>query len=419
MISKRYSFITIIILISAFFVQTFYIDINGISIKFRYFAYVIFLISLLRNLKIKKNNIDIFVIIMYIYLIINTAIIDNKIESLLSIIYLTLIILVPRIVFSNIKLLQENNENIYKSIYILNAIGIIAYTFIFVFIGLDKVLQIRYLASDNHKLLENSIYSFMMYDGSLPRYNGYILDPNFAGLYSIFMIYVVILLDSIEKEKVRYYNRALITSIISLILTLSRGNFLVIIVVILIYQTLIKLKTKKNMPLINKKSKRFIGYMLVLALCLSIALMRKTEGIDFDFIKSRYSFSDAESSRFDVWKTYMENLEQPKEVLFGNGLNRNLRLTVNGLDKTSHNTYIYIYYNLGIIGLVVFMLIPLSLLIILAKQYSISKSNYKTYAIAISFSIGILIEAFTIDTFMSTLIWGTLILGYSVCEIKE
>ncbi|WP_394866661.1 O-antigen ligase family protein [Paraclostridium bifermentans] len=422
--SKKIKFTYMLFLILAFFVQTFYFEFKGISVKFRYFAYIIFFISVLKTGKIEKNKFDIYLFILYIYMTVNIFFSTNQKESVLSIVYLTLNILVARILFANVEFLKINGDKILKSIYIINIVGLVSYFIVFFFVGLDQVLDIRYLATDNHKLLENTIYSFMMYDASLPRYTGYILDPNFWGLYSIFMIYIIVVIQTLNDKKHCFYNRSLITSIISLGLTLSRGNIITILIIWGLYNVLMILKKRRKINkidnnLILPKTKKIILIMIILGITIGYGVLINSNGINIEFVKERYKFSDAESSRIDVWQTYMDDLDNLKEVFIGKGLTRNLRLDISGLSKTSHNTYIFVLYNLGLIGILIFLIIPISLLIQLIKRFFISTVNCKLYAISISFTVGILVESFTIDTFMSTLIWGTFIFGYSILKLND
>jgi hypothetical protein len=332
----------------------------------------------------------------------------------MSILYLLILLGVSRIVFSNIEFLKINSENIYKSIFWIHLIGIISFLYLIIFVGLD-VVSYRLNIITNAKLLENDIISFIFYDGFLPRYNGYRLDPNFWGLYVIFSLYIILVIKELNPKKTKYFNAAFVFSIISILFTASRSTIITLLGIFMLRKILIIIRKSKLNLKFSIKSKSLKKWIVVLVLLIILSIPIINYGmriIDKEFFVSRYTFTDIDSSRLMVWEKYLTN---NKELFIGSGLTRWLRLNVNNIKKTSHNTYIFLYYTTGLIGLILFLLIPICLLIMAILNY-LKGNSYRVFSTVISFTLGVLIQISTIDTLFSIVLWGVLILGFSVIE---
>lgn len=414
MLTKKMNFITILVLISGVFIHTFYFTFYGFSFKLRYLTYIIFFYTVFSYHKIKTSMFDLFFfpLLTFIFLISYNAI--NIREHLMSILYLLILLGVSRIVFSNIEFLKINSENIYKSIFWIHLIGIISFLYLIIFVGLD-VVSYRLNIITNAKLLENDIISFIFYDGFLPRYNGYRLDPNFWGLYVIFSLYIILVIKELNPKKTKYFNAAFVFSIISILFTASRSAIITLLGIFMLRKILIIIRKSKLNLKFSIKSKSLKKWIIVLVLLIILSIPIINYGmkiIDKEFFVSRYTFTDIDSSRLMVWEKYLTN---NKELLIGSGLTRWLRMNVNNIKKTSHNTYIFLYHTTGLIGLILFLLIPICLLIMAILNY-LKGNSYRVFSTVISFTLGVLIQISTIDTLFSIVLWGVLILGFSVIE---
>jgi hypothetical protein len=414
MVSKKMNFIIIFFLMSGVFIHTFYFTIFGFSFKLRYLTYIIFFYMVFNYNTVKKTIFDIFFSPLLIFFFLITYNSVNKEEHIISIVYLLILLGVSRIIFSNIDFLKLNSEKIYKSLSLIHLIGVISFLYLVIFVGLEGV-SYRLSLIKNAKLLENNLISFIFYDGFLPRYNGYILDPNFWGLYVIFGLYIILVLKELNPNKIKYFELSFVLSIISILFTASRGAIITLIGIFMLRKILIIIRESKLICKFNIKAKSLKKLIIVLVLLVILSIPIINYGVkivDKDFFISRYSFTDLDSSRISVWARYLNKSDNP---LIGNGLTRWLRLNSSNFYKTSHNTYIFIYYTSGLIGLFLFSLVPGGLLIIATANY-LKSNNYRVFSTVISFTIGVLIQIATIDTLFSIVLWGVFILGFSVIE---
>lgn len=282
------------------------------------------------------------------------------------------------VIFLNLKIIEINKEK--RSILVL-LIGCI-----FILINMQSIYGLKWLyliiiyfsyyvyfkyyhLSTNLILLTyavslsiGAILSFNFVDPSLLGYN--LLSDDFRGSIDVLGGYntfgvlaaigIIIFFHFAQSSKnisiKLIYILGIILLFYALISTLSRGGFVSFFLGFLFYNIL------------SKSLRTFIYFLLPIVLFISIFIF--SSDIDITGLINRYTFfEDATGSgRTVLWSYILSSINNPINIIFGHGAGSLGFYTsvTEGLSyslfETSHNTYLDILYEFGMIGITVFML---------------------------------------------------------------
>lgn len=263
------------------------------------------------------------------------------------------------------------------------------------------------------------------YAGSLLRFSGAFVNPNIYyswGIICLAMIlvlmfnkklslaYTILLLPiliccyaSISKTFIVCYLVALVLIAVSVLVKFSKHKAKVGLIVLIC--------TIFTMGIMLNYTKTYIDRFFDTNLMpIDSVVQLKPNGDELEFVETGADNSDAETmlntmttGRLLVWKVYFNNIKAHNAFVFGFGIN-----TANGLlYENSHNTYLQILYEVGIVGY---------LLIIAILIYYLKKTKFmvfKTIGTAIYLPVAILLCNFmTENLFLSQMGNMMLILSF-------
>lgn len=209
-------------------------------------------------------------------------------------------------------------------------------------------------------------------DGST-RYVGTFIDPNYFATFQS-VVLVILISIFIDKKKTKFSGILLllliILTILSIILSFSRGAYLQLIICLVIF---ILYKYKKN---IVKLSFYFFGFIILLYVFIQII---SKYFADSKWI-SRLSFSEivekGGSGRTDIWlNAIQKTIDNP----FGYGWGSEVQ--INGIG--SHNIFIEALVQFGVPGLIIFVILYLTFI---KEIFSILKYSSSSLEIGIALS---------------------------------
>ena len=215
----------------------------------------------------------------------------------------------------------------------------------------------------------------------------FISDPNSYGGYLIISIAIAYRFYSETKQK--KYLICCLLELLGLMTTLSRGAVLAFIIAICIVM------------FINRKTKLIGGLSIIVGLTGGVSLL-----IPY-FQNDRSAMS-----RFDMWKTAFSMFKD--HPIFGVGLNNYTYLFSNygsagvlGYNPYTHNLYLKILVESGIVGELLFLALCLTVLRLCKKYAQIDKM-----AMMILFGVlTFLIQGMTVEFFTSNYFWFLLVAG--------
>ncbi|TQP92240.1 O-antigen ligase family protein [Vibrio cholerae] len=216
---------------------------------------------------------------------------------------------------------------------------------------------------DNEKLLG------IMIDRGMMRAKGVTDDPNILSLYMGFAcIYLAFLTSKLDFFR-KFF---LILAVLLFVLTLSRGGILAISLAILTYYL-------KNIVRDPKKIVKLMLLLFVISFPIYFILSEYT--IVSEIINKRIESASTGSGRFYLWDFAFEKIEQ--SPIFGYGIFTTKYIFIELLGKVgySHNTYIDITLESGLIGLFIFSCMILSILYIANLKFN----NYPWMMISLFF----------------------------------
>lgn len=312
---------------------------------------------------------------------------DNVIALLNSFFYALLGVLS----FSNLNVLINNINKFFFLLFLILAISIAGY-FIAV-LNYENSLML-WLNSTSRSDLSNTwaSFAFIDKDNVIPRLSGFFLDPNrWAAILFFFMVIILTLKNYLTKKQ---KNSIIVLILFSIILTQSRSVYLALISFIVFYSML-----NFNIKILLRISTTIICIFIALSF-LDIFIPLFTN----DFLIQRFTSIDTDSEnvrgRGQIIKFYLNYIFSNNLELFGNGFEF---ITDKYYVLGTHNTFNYIFFSSGIVGLSPILLIYSFLFTILFFKIKIEHIKVLLSALP-SFIIIFLLE----DYFFTPLFFGLL-----------
>jgi len=178
--------------------------------------------------------------------------------------------------------------------------------------------------------LVNRISSFVFFDGTRVRYNGFALDPNFYSFYVNILFGIALCLSYIHKYHLS--RLFVLMSAISVMLTLSRVGVVSLLFLLLAWGWVSSGNIKRLGVLVA------LGVATTLIGAASIYMGR-----------SLFSYEDVGDSRLWVWFFHLKNAWENGVGYMGQGLTFDVVRYLNDdiFHKSTHNTVLYSIYCFG------------------------------------------------------------------------
>lgn len=229
--------------------------------------------------------------------------------------------------------------------------------------------------------IENQSTRF--YHGDIVLF-GASFDPNFIGIS--FITASVFLLDNVLKGKKRILSGiGLLLLYVTIVYTASRGNFLSALVGgILVFFIYLR---NKNIKLVY----RIFGCIVVLVIgVIAARYFAEAFPTQWERISQLNAYED--NGRFRLWNESAQLISSHPFV--GNGV----KSMYQTFSKASHNTYLQVLVENGIVGLALFIAF-------IAKIFIKAKNYDRTLAVAL---IAMLVQIFFLDAFDNRCVWAVL-----------
>lgn len=253
-----------------------------------------------------------------------------------------------------------------------------------------------WLSSTSRADLENSLASFAYLgkDMIFPRYSGYFLDPNRWGAFLFLYIFYISLFYKKKSIWLFFFPFVL------LILTQSRGAILgfFIFIISLVYLSQIHSKWVSL-------SLKYLVFPLIAILFIVILYYSFPERFDLT------SDLTSDRGRAAVWIYYISYLINNDFWVFGNGLEF---ITDKYYILGTHNTFLYVFFSFGLVGLTVFLMFFL-----FALFSSISFVRGNIGKVLFSGVLGFSVILATEDYFFTPHLWVFIAIVYSVIAQKS
>ncbi|EAT13141.1 hypothetical protein RED65_00235 [Oceanobacter sp. RED65] len=242
----------------------------------------------------------------------------------------------------------------------------------------------------------NTWYSFVFpeYGGSILRFNGYNLDPNVWGVYALFAFWFLVVLVCIAREEGYLYSKKLflftmVLSVISLVLTFSRGTYVAFFLSLFVYFSLTPSWIKKF---------KFIFFSFVFVSFIMFLYVNEATVKDFVDLKL-FGEDVGDNPRILKWSFYLDRIwsSDLHEFLFGVGL---IDLFDWFKGTTMHNTYLQIFLSFGLIGFFIFLLV-----FFLAVLGCIRSTSKELLSINFAMLSAISASVFFVDMMYSPVLW--------------
>lgn len=202
--------------------------------------------------------------------------------------------------------------------------------------------------------------------GEEARFSGLYPDPNYYSTNVIISLCLLVILNFKKKLNAVVSIFLAVLLIAFSIMTFSKSAFLMLVLptILLIYS---KIKCKRYFLA--------VGITVFVVAVIVAVLSGKIEALEI--VIARFKEADDLSSlttgRSDIWLYYIEYLfDNPLVFFFGRGFGADM------LGRAAHNTYIDLFYYLGLVGVVI--LVAVFILIIRQSQRS-SKYNFLNFGI--------------------------------------
>lgn len=303
-----------------------------------------------------------------------------------------------------------NNFNRYLKVYIVViSIAILGYLYVYIFVDINTFIG-DFKQIDSRKDLANSVYAFVFpeYGGLFMRFNGYNLDPNFWGVYALVSFWLLVLFKVIAQKRgvefsSKLYKIALILSILSIVLTFSRGTYLAFLFSISLY-TLFSL---------NKSYFTYLIFSLLSVVIVLIALYFNVDEFKYAIDLKLLDSTQGDNPRIEKWKFYLEYiyLSDVLRILFGFGL---IDLFTWHHGTTMHNSYIQVLASIGILGVSILFLFLFFSLIVFFKKYI-----PKYTSIQLAFLGSTLSSIFFVDMLYGIAFWIGIIMPFYSQKLLE
>lgn len=256
---------------------------------------------------------------------------------------------------------------------------IILYTF-FIFTILTKWDSTKlYFLSKLAGLLILINFVLLVGSGFPIHYSGLFNNPNSLGMF-VFLLYFFYLVNVKRSNKLFY----LIPTLIVLITVYYSSSRSIILALVIVWLTYI------FWGFIMKNKFRFLFYILVVIIAIMsfIFIYPKIETwknfSKLNTIMWEYTGKNLLSGRETIWKEILDAITE--KIWFGHGAGT-VPSTIQGIQLSAHNLYLQIVYQIGLVGLGLF------LLIIITIWFGFWNGRYdKKVRLSAAFFVGILVQ---------------------------
>ncbi|WP_301109825.1 O-antigen ligase [Sporosarcina sp.] len=376
--TNPYYIYALLVFVSVFF-QSFFIDI-GFAIKpFMIAAILIVSLNFKSYVIPRFLKYELCLVIFFSYYCLTGIFATHKYQSLRLIALIVIVLFFYSVLrFLFYRLALNDVEKIIRQSGLLFNIG----SLLFFIMGAIQV---------NFNFVGNNYSSMgLLIDRGMPRLMGTTIDPNIFVLFnSLFFFYF---LD--RRHKV-----GTILTIITIVLTFSRGGFIAIGLPLLISWIAFENKGK---------AKRLYGVVLIsLILPFIVNFLFKIDV--WKIINARFLAvgDDRGSGRFEIWENALRIFAD--HPLFGVGIYNFQQYNLHYFSDFHypHNTFLEVLVESGIVGLVLFLTL---FLILLVKLYELQKAKPETHFLFLTL-LSTLISMFTLSTAVSEFLF----LFFAVC----
>ncbi|MGG2954221.1 O-antigen ligase family protein [Geobacillus stearothermophilus] len=318
--------------------------------------FIILFLSFLKNPKMNKEQL----FILYLFFILFIYSLSSSLWSfsVIKVAWRVLLVFVP--IFSVGMALMSTNK-VYSTIIVFyrihKIIGTVLslYGLVVFFLGdISWIPDGSYMINSFHFIgfnLQQSVFPL----GSLFRISSFTANPNILGYLLLISISSTFALFYIKKLKFMNFLVSILLQISALILTFSRNNIIVTLLILLVSHILLR-----GIDSVSKKVTRYLVTILILMIFLilfSIALF-------YPLNSSRISLDT--NGREEIWLTLIKVFQE--NWLFGIGFASSGELVEKIGFSQAHNFHIALITELGIIGYLLFVLIFLYITIVLFKR---------------------------------------------------
>lgn len=295
------------------------------------------------------------IIVICISLFLKISVFDNLLSSM-SFSLILFFSVIPFVVFSSYK----NYKDIFfsarfnKFIVFFCSVGLIG--FIILLLSIDhheaKYISEKLGEAAGKRGIVNHLISFGFYEDIIVRYNGFVLDPN-RWCFCLFLFYIIVSFNSTSP----WASLAKTIIGISILLTMSRAG----ISMWLFY-----------LFFSNFLHKNYIRTILVPLLVISAISFSLYYYSLFDVVYDRLTYGITDSSntrsRGYIWNAYLESITTDwRTLLLGQGTDMDPARVFN---ITPHNAFLYLGYQFGIIGFLLYLALFICSAISLFKSSS-------------------------------------------------
>lgn len=217
---------------------------------------------------------------------------------------------------------------------------------------------------------------------------GYQTDPNNQAIFLMFGISIALYYMIVERRKILFCIATVVVSLLSILMTASRGAFLSVgIMIAIIFVFILRDWKLKVLFFIALAVLLLLVYRYIPSIVSSSSMERLTE----------FDTYEGGGARLELWTNAFKLCsENPIYIVFGAGWGTyNIINTGHGM----HNTYVEIFSNTGMIGLCLFFYPIVKCLIFLMKR-----KKYLPIFIAIS----VLLPCFFIDCINKRFFWNAI-----------
>ena len=228
----------------------------------------------------------------------------------------------------------------------------------YIFITVSFFMYLRGLFLIDFNFEENLNTIGVMVDRGVPRLTGLLSDPNFFVLYASFIFFYLLL-----KKRCIYEHIILVLTFLTILLSFSWGG-IVGIFAGCIFSFFWSRKNLKNFYV-----KLLYASFLTLGI-LILFVVFDSDHLLYQFVRKRLYAALDGSGRWELWRAALDLWAA--NPVFGNGLFsfRRHSLATNGTDTFIHNTFLEVIVDLGIVGLIMFLIWILTWLIKSSKHFA-------------------------------------------------
>lgn len=231
-------------------------------------------------------------------------------------------------------------------------------------------------------------------------------NPNFVSFFALFIIFISHFNSLLEKKWSRLNKVNWLLATVILFWSMSRGSILGFVVFYLFYFGWYFVKGYLEMFLRGKLSKKLFKNSILLAIVFGLGLfvlniIKETDFYRFTIL--RFTSDDGLSTRGLAWEILLSHFNQ--NPLFG-GVGwwnaTNVLPDLPGIAQSPHSLYVRLLSEVGIVGTVAVLLLPVTLICILViKSYGEKEvRTEKLMMLTSAILVGIFTTQITEDTFL-------------------